>query len=61
MKLVDGGAAAEARQALTSLGHILQAAGTTYANVLKTTVFLEDITDFASVNEVYRECKNFSI
>ncbi|KRT85571.1 hypothetical protein AMK59_402, partial [Oryctes borbonicus] len=55
MKLVEGGAKPEAKQALTSLGHILQAAGSNYANVLKTTVFLENMDDFAAVNDVYKE------
>ncbi|KRT83656.1 hypothetical protein AMK59_3531 [Oryctes borbonicus] len=56
MKLVDGGAAAEARQALQHLGHILEAAGSSYANVVKTNIFLNDINDFSSVNEAYKEC-----
>ncbi|GJQ88051.1 hypothetical protein Trydic_g12973 [Trypoxylus dichotomus] len=55
MKLVEGGVKAETKQALTSLGHILQAAGSSYANVLKTTVYLGNIDDFAAVNEVYKE------
>lgn len=57
MKLVDGGAAAEARLALKHLGCILEAAGTSYDNVVKTNIFLNDINDFASVNDVYKECK----
>ncbi|KAI4469111.1 2-iminobutanoate/2-iminopropanoate deaminase rida [Holotrichia oblita] len=55
MKLVEGGAVAEIRQALISLGHILGEAGSSYANVLKTSVFVEDIGDFAAVNDVYKE------
>ncbi|KAK9703149.1 Endoribonuclease L-psp [Popillia japonica] len=58
MKLVEGGVVDEARQALTSLGRILEEAGTCYANVLKTTVFLDDICDFTAVNEVYKEFFN---
>lgn len=58
MKIVDGGAAAEARQALHSLGHILKAAGSSYEKVVKSTIFLDDITDFPAVNDVYKECKN---
>lgn len=57
MKLVDGGAAEEARQALKSLGHILEEAGSSYDKVIKSTVLLKDIQDFASVNDVYKECK----
>ena len=57
MKLVDGGVAAEAHQAFKSLGYILQAAGSSYNNVVKTTVFLDDMNDFGIVNQVYKECK----
>lgn len=53
MKLVAGGAAAEARQALTNLGHILAAGDSSYDRVVKTTVLLADLADFAAVNEVY--------
>lgn len=47
------GVEAQAKQALENLGAVLQAAGMTYANVVKTTVFLADIGDFAAINEVY--------
>ncbi|GAP15209.1 endoribonuclease L-PSP [Longilinea arvoryzae] len=53
--LVEGGVEAETRQALTNLSHILQAAGTGLAYVVKTTVFLRDINDFARMNSVYAE------
>ncbi|HWQ05399.1 MAG TPA: Rid family detoxifying hydrolase [Longilinea sp.] len=53
--LTEGGVEAETRQALTNLGNVLQAAGTTLCNVVKTTVFLRDITDFARMNVVYGE------
>ena len=55
MKLVEGGVAKEARQALFNLGHILQLADCTYDHVVKTTVLLEDINDFEVVNRVYEE------
>ncbi|XP_019866704.1 2-iminobutanoate/2-iminopropanoate deaminase-like [Aethina tumida] len=55
MKIVPGGAANEARQALKSIGHILDAAGSSYAKVIKSTVMLNDINDFTAVNEVYKE------
>lgn len=42
-----------ARQSLTNIQHILEAEGLSMANVVKTTVFLADIKDFAAVNEVY--------
>ncbi len=53
--LAEGGVEAETRQALTNLGNILQAAGTTMSSVVKTTVFLRDINDFARMNAVYGE------
>lgn len=58
MKLVEGGAAAEARQALQHIGRILEAAGSSYDKVIKTTIYLNDIKDYTAVNEVYKECKN---
>eukprot|EP00092_Neocalanus_flemingeri_P019722 GFUD01021359.1.p2 GENE.GFUD01021359.1~~GFUD01021359.1.p2 ORF type:complete len:138 (-),score=54.67 GFUD01021359.1:113-526(-) len=53
MEVVSGGVVAEAKQALTNMGHILEAANCTFNNVVKTTVLLADINDFAAVNEVY--------
>lgn len=53
--LVEGGVEAETRQALTNLSNILQAAGTSLGRVVKTTVFLRDINDFARMNAVYAE------
>ena len=46
-------AAEQARQALTNLQHLLEAAAMTNHAVVKTTVFLTDMNDFAAVNEVY--------
>nr|CAH7713248.1 unnamed protein product [Callosobruchus chinensis] len=56
-KLVDGGAEAQATQALKNIGHILEASGSSYSNVIKSTIMLRDINDFGTVNEVYRKCK----
>merc|ERR1711892_348076 len=53
MEIVSGGVVAEAKQALTNMGHILDAANCNFNNVVKTTVLLADINDFAAVNEVY--------
>jgi 2-iminobutanoate/2-iminopropanoate deaminase len=47
------GAAAQADRALRNLSAILDAAGTSLERVVKTTVFLADMADFAAVNEVY--------
>ena len=54
-KLVEGGAKAQAAQALKNIGNVLAEAGLTSDNVVKTTVFLADLADFAGVNEVYAE------
>jgi len=51
-KLVDG-VEAQARQALENIGNVLDAAGLTLENVVKTTIFLADMKDFAVVNAVY--------
>ena len=45
----------QSRQALTNVGAILAEAGMTYDNVVKTTVLLADIADFAAMNAVYAE------
>lgn len=47
--------AAQTRQSLTNIKGILEAAGTTMANVAEVTVLLDDIADFAAMNEVYAE------
>lgn len=48
-------AAGQTRQSLQNLKSILESAGYTLADVVKTTVYLKDITDFAGMNEVYAE------
>jgi 2-iminobutanoate/2-iminopropanoate deaminase len=52
-QLVSGGIEAETRQTLTNLQHILEAGGSSLAQVVKTTVFLRDMADFAAMNAVY--------
>jgi 2-iminobutanoate/2-iminopropanoate deaminase len=52
-ELVDGGVESETQQALQNAGTILRMAGSGMVNVVKTTIFLRDINDFARVNEVY--------
>ncbi len=44
---------AQAEQVMKNLGEVLAAAGTNYANAVKTTCFLADMADFAAFNEVY--------
>jgi 2-iminobutanoate/2-iminopropanoate deaminase len=54
-ELAQGGIEAETRQSLTNLKHVLEAGGSSLENVVKTTVFLRDINDFALMNGVYAE------
>ena len=53
-KLVEGDIAAQTRQSLENLQTILAAAGLTFAHVVKTTIFLTSMGDFAAVNAVYK-------
>jgi 2-iminobutanoate/2-iminopropanoate deaminase len=53
-KLVEGDIAAQTRQSLENLKTILEAAGLGFADVVKTTIFLTSMGDFAAVNEVYK-------
>jgi len=52
-QLVQGDAAVQARRAMENLGALLKAAGLSFDHVVRTTVFLADMNDFATVNEVY--------
>merc|ERR1712154_144205 len=61
MEIAPGGAGPEADQALKNMGEVLKEAGASFNNIVKTTVLLADINDYATVNEVYKnyfsECK----
>ena len=52
-EIIEGGVEAETRQALENVKAILEAAGTSLANVVKTSVFLRDINDFNRMNAIY--------
>jgi 2-iminobutanoate/2-iminopropanoate deaminase len=52
-QLVHGGVAEQAHRVLKNLGAVLAAAGISYDRVVKTTVYLADMGDFAAFNEVY--------
>jgi 2-iminobutanoate/2-iminopropanoate deaminase len=52
---VAGGIQAETRQMLENVGSLLRAAGLDYRDVVKATVYLRDFTEFAAMNEIYRE------
>jgi 2-iminobutanoate/2-iminopropanoate deaminase len=51
--LVAGGVEAQARRAMQNLGAVLEAAGSGFDRVVKTTIFVADLGDFAAVNGVY--------
>jgi 2-iminobutanoate/2-iminopropanoate deaminase len=54
-KFAEGGIKEQTRQSLTNVQNILKEASLTLANVVKTTVFLSDMDNFAAMNEVYAE------
>ena len=51
--LVDGDISAQTDQVMRNIGALLKAAGTDFAHVVRTTVFLADMAEFAKMNEVY--------
>ncbi len=53
--LVDGGVQAQARQAIANIAALLEGEGAALTDVVKTTVFMTHISDFALINEVYAE------
>ena len=52
-QIVSGDIAAQTRRVFDNLGAVLKAGGRSFADVVRTTVFLADMNDFAIVNEVY--------
>ena len=53
--IVEGGIKEQTRQSLTNVKAILESAGLTMANVVKTTVFMADMNDFSEMNGIYAE------
>lgn len=51
---IPEGSQAQAKQALTNLSNLLEAAGTNMDNVVKTTVFIKEMNDFGIINEAYK-------
>ena len=51
--MIDGDIEAQTRRVLDNIGALLEAGGVSFANVVRTTVFLADMNDFAAMNEVY--------
>src|SRR5262245_47435999 len=54
-KLVEGGIGEQTAQAIKNVSAVLEAAGTSLQNVVKTTVFLHSLSDFQAMNKVYAE------
>ena len=54
-KFVEGGIKEQTRQSLTNIQNVLKEAGIDLSHVVKTTVFLSDMDNFAEMNEVYAE------
>ena len=54
-QFVAGGVEEQTRQVLTNLKHVLEAAGSSLGQVIKTTVFLKDMADFPKINPIYGE------
>ena len=52
-QIVEGDVTVQTERVMRNLAAVLEAAGTSWANVVKTTVFLQDMADFPRVNEVY--------
>ena len=52
-QVVDGGVAEQTHQVLKNLGEVLSAAGASFSQVAKTTVYLQDMADFSVMNEIY--------
>jgi 2-iminobutanoate/2-iminopropanoate deaminase len=54
--MVEGDIAVQARRVLDNIGAILEAAGLSFAHVVRTTVYLSDMNDLAGMNQVYGTC-----
>ena len=52
---IPAGVEAQARQAFSNLANLLEAAGTSMAQAVKTTVFIKEMNDFGRINEIYAE------
>jgi 2-iminobutanoate/2-iminopropanoate deaminase len=54
-QMIEGDVTAQARRVMANLAAVLAEAGASFADVVKTTIFLVDMNDFAAVNAVYAE------
>lgn len=58
MQIVEGGVQQQTRQVLENLKMLLESAGSSLENVIKSTVFIKDMNEFPKINEVYAEYFN---
>ena len=56
MNVVDGGVEAQTKQVMENMKEVLLEAGTNFGKVIKCTIYLDDMGDFAKMNEVYSSC-----
>jgi len=54
-EMVEGDASVQAKQVMENMGAVLDASGSSFGKVVKTTIFLANMEDFGAVNEVYGE------
>jgi len=55
-QMIDGDVVAQTERVMENLKAVLAAGGLTFANVVRCTIFLQDMNDFARVNELYARC-----
>ena len=55
MKIVEGGIETQTKQVLANIAALLETGGASFGNIAKTTIFLTDLGDFATVNGIYEE------
>ena len=54
--IVEGGIVEQTRQVMANMRAMLHASGREFSDIVKTTIYLTDLADFATVNEIYGEC-----
>ena len=54
--IVEGGIVEQTRQVMVNMRAMLHASGREFSDIVKTTIYLTDLADFATVNEIYGEC-----
>ena len=54
-EIAEGGGEDQAEQALTNVKNLIEAAGGSIENVVKTTVFIKEMNDFGKINEIYKK------